>query len=93
MGNVVLTPHGKVGLIDISDLSIYPWPLFCSTRVRSFRRLCKYPEDIKHFGSEYWQLFQAKYFAESRLNSLCEKEIKRTNSQLINFTDDKNMES
>lgn len=91
MGNVVLTLRGEIGLIDISDLSIYPWPLFCHTKVRSFRRLCKYPEDIKQFGSAYWQLFQDKYFAESRLNSLCEKEIKRTNNQLISFSDDKNM--
>lgn len=90
-GNVVRTPEGKLGLIDISDLSIYPWPLFCNTRVRSFKRLCKYPEDIKQFGSEYWQLFQERYFAESGLSPLCINKIKHVNSRLIKFSHDENM--
>ncbi|MFW5431482.1 MAG: hypothetical protein ACKE5M_06020 [Methylophilaceae bacterium] len=84
-GNVVLTPDGALGLIDISDLSIYPWPLFCNTRVRSFKRLCKYQEDIKQFGLAYWQLFQGRYFAESRISKACENKIRDANNQLIVF--------
>jgi hypothetical protein len=84
-GNVVLTSEGEFGLIDISDLSIYPWPLFCNTRVRSFKRLCKYTEDIKQFGTEYWQLFQGRYFIESQLSSLCENKIKNMSNKLIEF--------
>lgn len=84
-GNAVLTPEGELGLIDISDLSIYPWPLFCNTRIRSFKRLCKYPEDIKQFGAAYWQLFQDRYFIESQLSSLCENKIKQMNDKLIEF--------
>lgn len=84
-GNVVLTPKGELGLIDISDLTVYPWPLLCNTRVRSFKRLCKYPDDIKKFGVEHWQLFQDKYFAESGLSLLCENKIKHVNNKLIKF--------
>lgn len=84
-GNVVLTPECELGLIDISDLSIYPWPLFCNTRVRSFRRLCKYPEDIQRFGSVDWLLLQDRYFTESGLSKVCEGKIKYENNQLIKF--------
>lgn len=84
-GNVVLTPEGEIGLIDISDLSIYPWPLLCNTRVRSFKRLCKYPEDIKQFGADFWLLFQDKYFSESGLSTLCQRKIKHVLDTLIKF--------
>ncbi|MEE9331801.1 MAG: hypothetical protein V3U89_06160 [Methylophilaceae bacterium] len=84
-GNVVLTPEGELGLIDISDLTIYPWPLFCNTRVRSFKRLCKYQEDIKALGFMHWELLQHKYFTESRLSKLCEAKIGHSNNQLIVF--------
>ena len=84
-GNVVLTPEGELGLIDISDLTIYPWPLFCNTRVRSFKRLCKYSEDIEQFGREYWQMLQDRYFAESQLSQLCQRKIKWANTQRIVF--------
>lgn len=87
-GNVVLTPEGELGLIDISDLSIYPWALSCNTRVRSFKRLCKYPDDIKQFGAENWQLFQKKYFAESQLSQACQAKITRANNQRIVFESD-----
>jgi tRNA A-37 threonylcarbamoyl transferase component Bud32 len=81
-GNVVVTPKGEVGLIDISDLSIYPWSLFCNTRVRSFKRICRYPEDIKQFGQHHWQLFLQHYFEVSKLSTQCEKKIKQVVSKI-----------
>jgi len=39
MGNVVLTPDGKLGLIDFSDLRIYPWRLGKYLRARNMRRM------------------------------------------------------
>ncbi len=84
-GNVVLTPDDEFGLIDISDLSVYPWSLLCNTRVRSFKRLCKYQDDIKQFGVYFWRLFQDKYFEESSLSKMCETKIRRTNKQIIVF--------
>lgn len=38
-GNVVLTPEGQLGLIDFTDLRIYPWPLSRFSRRRNMRRM------------------------------------------------------
>lgn len=84
-GNVVITPEGKIGLIDISDLSIYPWSLFCNTRVRSFKRICKYTEDIKQFGQHHWKLFLEHYFEVSGLSRNCKQRIKQCVNKLIVF--------
>ncbi len=81
-GNVVVTPEGEIGLIDISDLTVYPWSLFCNTRVRSFKRICRYPEDIKRFGQHYWQLLIQHYFEVSGLRKPCEKKVKQVVNQV-----------
>lgn len=39
IGNVVLTPDGRFGLIDFSDLRVYPWSLGCYLRRRNMRRM------------------------------------------------------
>ncbi len=39
LGNVILTPNGEFGLIDFSDMRVYPWPLPKFMRVRNIRRL------------------------------------------------------
>ncbi len=39
LGNVVLTPDGQLGLIDFSDLRVYPWRLGAYLRARNMRRL------------------------------------------------------
>jgi hypothetical protein len=75
-GNIVVTPSGSLGLIDISDLTIYPWALFCHTRARSFKRLCRYPEDIQKLGLVFWQTLQQHYFQSSHLSKRCEVKIK-----------------
>ncbi|SDK39691.1 hypothetical protein SAMN05192566_1206 [Methylophilus rhizosphaerae] len=54
-GNVLLTPDNRFGLIDISDMTIYPWPLMCHTRLRSFQRLGKYREEMKVLDAAFWQ--------------------------------------
>jgi len=82
-GNVVITPEGEIGLIDISDLSIYPWSLLCNTRVRSFKRICRYPEDIKQFGQQYWDLFLSRYFEVNGLGSECESKIRQVTNKAI----------
>ncbi len=84
-GNVVQTPDGDLGLIDISDMSIYPWPLFCNTRVRSFKRLCKYRDDISKLGEAFWNHFLGQYFVKSRLSNSCRDKIKRENAKLRLF--------
>lgn len=39
IGNVVVTPDGRFGLIDFSDLRIYPWSLGKYLRARNMRRM------------------------------------------------------
>lgn len=46
LGNLLLCPNGEFGLIDISDMTIFPWPLWVSTRLRNFNHLFRYTEDL-----------------------------------------------
>jgi hypothetical protein len=87
MGNIVVMPDGQYGLIDISDMSIYPWPLFCNTRVRNFRHLLRYPEDIKRLGKLNWQSLQDGYFASAQLGVACESKIRSELAAAIAFDD------
>ncbi|MDP2246769.1 MAG: toluene tolerance protein [Nitrosomonadales bacterium] len=71
LGNIVLSPDGELGLIDIADMSIYPWPLWCNTRARSFSHLHRYPAQIEQLGLDVWQSIQDGYFGEAKLNRYC----------------------
>jgi Lipopolysaccharide kinase (Kdo/WaaP) family len=51
-GNIVLSPQGDFGLIDIADMRIFPWALHTSTRLRGFKRLLRYQQDIKLLGAD-----------------------------------------
>jgi len=87
MGNILVMPDGQYGLIDISDMSIYPWPLFCNTRVRNFRHLCRYPDDISRLGKLSWESLQEGYFSASQLGSACESTIRRALTTAVSFGD------
>lgn len=87
MGNIVVMPDGQYGLIDISDMSIYPWPLFCNTRVRNFRHLSRYPEDIKSLGKLSWESLQEGYFASGQLSAACESKLRSELTKAIAFDD------
>jgi len=50
IGNIVLTPAGDFGLIDISEMSIFPWRLGCRRRLRNFARFWRVFEDKFTFG-------------------------------------------
>lgn len=41
LGNVVLCPDGRLGLIDVADMRIYRRPLWRGERVRNFRHLLR----------------------------------------------------
>ncbi len=77
LGNIVLTPSGKLGLIDISDMSIYPWGLLTNTRIRNFRHLWRYPKDIQMLGGKKWLIIERAYFDNSRLSNSGVQKIKR----------------
>ena len=87
MGNILVMPDGQYGLIDISDMSIYPWPLFCNTRVRNFRHLCRYPDDISRLGKLSWESLQQGYFSASQLGARCESTIRRALTAAVSFDD------
>ena len=74
-GNVLLLPNNKFGLIDISDMTIYAWPLICNTRLRSFKRLYKYQSDIQALGVLYWRDMLEAYFSASLCGSACKKKL------------------
>ncbi len=49
IGNIVRTPNGELGLIDVSELSIY-WHLSRYRRLRNFARFWRVQEDAHAFG-------------------------------------------
>lgn len=66
-GNVVLTPEGSLGLIDIADLKLYGASLSAWHRRRNFRHLQRYASDWTMISTEGRQVFAASYFAASQL--------------------------
>jgi len=77
LGNIVLDTQGRLGLIDIADMSIYPWPLWCGTRVRSFTHLHRYPEQVRELGLATWQKIVASYFDHAALRPACEDRLRQ----------------
>lgn len=63
LGNVVLTPAGELGLIDIADLRIYNRPLHQGERRRNLERLCRDPDDQALFQGADGKMFEASYAA------------------------------
>ncbi|PKO93104.1 MAG: toluene tolerance protein [Betaproteobacteria bacterium HGW-Betaproteobacteria-1] len=77
LGNIVLDTQGRLGLIDIADMSIYPWPLWCGTRVRSFTHLHRYPEQVRELRLATWQKIVASYFDHAALRPACEDRLRQ----------------
>lgn len=69
LGNIVLTPEGKMGLIDIADMKIYPWSLWFRTRLRSFRHLTRYARMNTPFGVSNWKILLDSYFEHTKLSA------------------------
>lgn len=63
LGNVVLTPRGELGLIDVSDITILPWRLPLRRRLRNFRHICRLEEDRQLIGCNGWMVFCEAYLA------------------------------
>ncbi len=72
-GNIVVTNNGKMALIDISDLFVYPCSLTINLRIRNWRHLLKYPFEksfVTGFGDK--QFFDR--YADDALLSLGQRE-------------------
>lgn len=73
LGNIVLTPDAGLGLIDIADMRIRPWSLFCGQRLRNFRHLCRLEEDRRMLGVSGWREICGAYVATAQLSNGCER--------------------
>lgn len=51
LGNVVLTPSGKLGLIDIADLKVQRKPLSKAQVKRNLRHIMRHPDDAAWLAS------------------------------------------
>lgn len=65
LGNVLLCDNGELGLIDISDMKCFPWPLLTSTRMRNFTHLFRYAEDLASLKTAGLSAFQEGYLSVS----------------------------
>jgi tRNA A-37 threonylcarbamoyl transferase component Bud32 len=64
LGNVLLCPDGGLGLIDISNMRVFLWPLRRSMRMRNFVHLLRYAEDVKILAAAGIGLFADGYLKE-----------------------------
>ena len=68
LGNVVLTPEGELGLIDIADMKVYRGPLRKGLRLRNLYHLWRYEQDrraIAPHHKEFVSSFDAGYRDEA----------------------------
>ncbi|WP_249678170.1 toluene tolerance protein [Pseudomonas abieticivorans] len=64
LGNVVITPEQRLGLIDIADLKCQRSPLTIRRRLRNFRHLMRYEQDYRWLlGDDGGKTFLAAYQA------------------------------
>lgn len=66
-GNIVRTPAGDLGLIDIADMRVFLWRLHFNTRVRSFKRLVRYKDDMKLLGFSRLELLLKSYLIAANM--------------------------
>lgn len=68
LGNIVLTPDGELGLIDISDLSISSAALGNWMRTRNFRLMLRRMQGINALGMREREIFIKGYLADPLAN-------------------------
>jgi len=74
LGNVILTPENKLGLIDVSDMKIYRKTLPAGLCARNLQHFCRYPAHV----AALFPNAQSKLFLDSYINALNIKEKKKT---------------
>tara|TARA_R110002124_G_scaffold285001_1_gene462984 strand:+ start:1155 stop:1358 length:204 start_codon:yes stop_codon:yes gene_type:complete len=60
LGNIILTPQGELGLIDISDMRCLNRPLSKRMRTRNYHHLLRYEEDWANARLDVKQLFSLR---------------------------------
>lgn len=67
-GNILLLPDGQMGLIDVSNMKIFSHPLSIWKRIRNFKALLRYREDIERINNYGFKEFVDLYLRESKLS-------------------------
>lgn len=76
-GNIVLTLQGQWGLIDISEMTIFPWPLERRRRKRNFARYWRNAAEASSFGLKNIKVLISAYCAASRRVNMREADVAR----------------
>lgn len=63
LGNIVLTPEGELGLIDVADLHVRKTALQRSLRLRNFKHMLRYEKDRKWLLNQDGRFFIGSYLA------------------------------
>lgn len=63
LGNIVLTAENELGIIDIADLKIKSSSLSAVWRLRNFKHLMRYEEDVRLLQCDENNLFVGAYVA------------------------------
>ncbi|MGZ8918321.1 MAG: hypothetical protein ACXW0T_08885 [Methylobacter sp.] len=78
MGNIVLGENGAFGLIDVADMSIYPWSLGCHKRKRNFHHIFRNKKDIVKVSYAQWSFLLNGYFeAQKPYRHCAERALKQ----------------
>lgn len=76
-GNIVLTPEGQFGLIDISEMTIFPWRLERRRRKRNFARYWRNATEAQNFGLNNIKVLISAYCAASQHVKMQEADVAR----------------
>jgi hypothetical protein len=76
-GNIVLTPQGQWGLIDISEMTIFPWRLERRRRKRNFARYWRNAAEAESFGLANIKILISAYCAASQHVKMQEADVAR----------------
>ena len=76
-GNIVLTLEGQFGLIDISEMTIFPWRLERRRRKRNFARYWRNASEAKSFGLTNIKVLISAYCAASQYIKMQEADVAR----------------
>ncbi|MBG6524161.1 toluene tolerance protein [Pseudomonas aeruginosa] len=77
LGNVVRTPEGRMGLIDIADLRVQRSALSAAQRIRNFKHLLRYEQDRTWFLDDSEHLVLKAYLRSSQVHWTLEQLLKQ----------------
>ncbi len=81
-GNIVLCSNGTFGLIDISNMNVFPFPLRTYARRRNFDHFLRYKDDLNYLTNAGLQNFIDGYSnnpSTAQLQSIITQAIERWN--------------